>query len=174
MLNQYSRYVKSKCGRACIVFDGCGNGSYTKDHEHQRRVGKIIAYVSLEDLQTCSQKIFLKKDRNKVQFISTLSEKLRRGHEVQNSTGDADTQIVSAALQYAEDIDNDILVAAGDTDILVLIMCHWKEGMNICMLAKTRNKKRCRSGVLEDRQHGQRSRRAFYESHFVHLCLVRL
>ena len=177
MLNQYSRYVKSKYGRACIVFDACANGSYTKDHEHQRRVEKMVAHVSLEDLQmipTCSQKIFLKNDRNKVQFISTLSEKLRRGHEVQNSTGDADTQIVSAALQYVGDIDNDILVAAGDTDILVLIMFHWKEGMNIYMLAKTRNKKRCGSGVLEDREHGQRSRRGFYESHFVHLCLVRL
>ena len=39
-LNQYSRYVKSRYDRACIVFDGYGNGPYTKDHEHQPRAGK--------------------------------------------------------------------------------------------------------------------------------------
>ena len=58
----------------------------------------MAAYVSLEDLQmipTCSQEIFSKNDRNNVQFISILSEELRReGHDVRNNTGDADTQIV--------------------------------------------------------------------------------
>ena len=38
-------------------------------------------------------------------------------------------------------MDNDIVVVAGDTDILVLLMFHWKEGMNIYMLAETPNKK---------------------------------
>ena len=74
--------------------------------------------------------------------MSILSEELRREcHDVRNSTGDADTQIVSAALQYAGDIDNDIVVVASDTDILVLLVFHWKEGMNIYMFAKTPNKK---------------------------------
>ena len=40
-----------------------------------------------------------------------------------------------------QDIDNDIVVVAGDTDILVLIMVHWKEGINIYMPAETPNKK---------------------------------
>ena len=145
ILNQYSRYVKSRYDRACIVFDGYDSGPYTKDHEHQRRAGKMAGYVRLEDLQmipTCSQEIFLKNDRNKVQFISILSEELRReGHDVRNSTGDADTQIVSAALEYAGDIDNDIVVVASDTNILVLLMFHWKEGMSIYMLVETPNKK---------------------------------
>ena len=60
ILNQYSRYVKSRYDRACIVFDGY-NGPYTKDREHQRRAGKMAAYFSLEDLQmipTCSQETF--------------------------------------------------------------------------------------------------------------------
>ena len=71
-----------------------------------------------------------------------MSEELRReGHDVRNSTGDADTQIVSAALEYAGDIDNDIVVVASDTDILVLLMFHWKEGMNMYMLAETPNRK---------------------------------
>ena len=80
ILNQYSRYVKSKYGRACIVFDGYDNGPYAKGHDHQRRVGKMAPYVSLEDLQmipTCSLEIFLKNYRNQVQFISILSEELR-------------------------------------------------------------------------------------------------
>ena len=88
ILNQYTRYVKSKYGRACIIFDGYDNGPYTKDHEHQQRAEKMAAYVSLADLQmipTCIQEIFLKSDQNKVQFISILSEELRReGHDVRN------------------------------------------------------------------------------------------
>ena len=56
-------------------------------------------------IPTCSQEIFLKNDQNKVQFISVLLEELRReGHDVRNSTGDANTQIVSAVLQYAGDM----------------------------------------------------------------------
>ena len=137
--------MKSRNDRACIVFDGYDNGPCTKDHEHQQRAGKMAAYVRLEDLQmipTYSQEIFLKSDRNKVQFISILSEELtREGHDVRNSAGDANTQIVSAALEYAGDVDNDIVVVASDTDILVLLMLHWKEGMNIYMLAETPNKK---------------------------------
>ena len=90
----------------------------------------------------CSHEIFLKNDRKKVNFRSILSEELRReGHDVRNGTGHADTQIVSAALQYAVNIDNYIAVVAGGTDILALLMFHWKEGMNIYMLAETPNKK---------------------------------
>ena len=32
-------------------------------------------------------------------------------------------------------------MVASDTDILVLLMFHWKEGMNIYMLVETTNKK---------------------------------
>ena len=45
------------------------------------------------------------------------------------------TQIVSAALEYAEDVDKDVVVVAADTDILVLLMFHWKNGMNLYMLS---------------------------------------
>ena len=38
-------------------------------------------------------------------------------------------------------MNNDIVVVAGGTDILVLLMFHWKERMNIYMLAETPNKK---------------------------------
>ena len=47
---------------------------------------------------------------------------------------------MSAALHYAGDID-DIVVVASDTDILVLLMFHWKEGINIYMLVENPMKK---------------------------------
>lgn len=62
----------------------------------------------------------MKNDPNKAQFISILSEELRKGHDVENSIWDADTQIVSVALEYAAGSDKDVVVLATDTDILVM------------------------------------------------------
>ena len=139
ILNQYSNYVKAKYGKCCIVFDGYENGPYVKDHEHKRRAGKVSAFVKLSDLDmmaTCNQEIFLKNDKNKTQFISALSYQLRmEGHDVRNSIGDADTQIVSAALEYVSDSEKEVIVVASDTDILVLLMFHWKLGMQLYMFA---------------------------------------
>ena len=135
ILDQYTKYVNKKYGRSCIVFDGYDNGPYVKDHEHKRRTGKTSAFVNLENLDmipTFNQEVFLKNDQNKSQFISFLSNELtREGHDVRNTLGDADTQIVSATLEYAEDVDKDVVVVAADTDILVLLMFHWKNGMNL-------------------------------------------
>lgn len=87
-------------------------------------------------IPTFNQKVFLKNEQNKSQFISFLSNELRReGHDVRNSLGDADTQIVSAALEYAEDNNEDVVVVAADTDILVLLMFHWKNGMHLYLLS---------------------------------------
>ena len=139
ILEQYTKYVRMKYGRSCIVFDGYDNGPYVKDHEHKRRTGKTSAFVNLENLDmipTFNQEVFLKNDENKSQFISFLSNELRReGHDVRNSLGDADTQIVAAALEYAEYANKDVVVVAADTDVLVLLMFHWKNGMNLYMLS---------------------------------------
>ena len=144
ILEQYSRYIKKKYGRACIVFDGYGNGPSTKDHEHKRRAGRMCAHVNLDNIQmvpTCNQEVFLKNDQNKAHFISLLSEELRKeGHDVRNSIWDADTQIVSAALDFASDHGKEVVVVAADTDILVLLMFHWKDEMQIYMLADTSGK----------------------------------
>ena len=51
---------------------------------------------------TCSQELFLKNDANKTQLIDLLTTQLIRDDiEVRRSSGDADTLIVSAALEYA-------------------------------------------------------------------------
>jgi len=44
------------------------------------------------------------------------------------SHGDADVLIVKAAVEYAESGKN-VVVTADDTDILVLMINHWQEGM---------------------------------------------
>ena len=44
------------------------------------------------------------------------------------SIGDADTMIVQCALQYVSE-GSDVNVVADDTDILVLLMHHWKQNM---------------------------------------------
>ncbi|CAB4063076.1 unnamed protein product [Lepeophtheirus salmonis] len=65
-------------------------------------------------------------------------------HDVRNSLGDANTQIVSAALEYAEDCKKHTVVVAHDTDIQMLLMLHWKSSMYLYMLsdqqAKNENK----------------------------------
>lgn len=137
IISQYTNNVMKKYGISCVVFDGYENGPYIKDHEHKRRVGKSSANINIQ-LQmeaTCSQDLFLKNTRNKTQFISLLSEALRQeNHDVRNSDGDADTQIVNAALQYASNSINEVVVVAADTDILVLLMFHWRAGMNVFLL----------------------------------------
>ena len=49
------------------------------------------------------------------------------GNIVHIPNGDADTMIVTCALQYAS--QNDVNVVADDTDVLVLLMYHWKPNM---------------------------------------------
>ena len=50
----------------------------------------------------CQQKAFLNNDKNKSQFISLLKKALHHhDHDVRESKGDADTLIVSTALEYA-------------------------------------------------------------------------
>ena len=87
-----------------------------KDHEHKRRAGKVSAFVKLGDMMAkCNQEIFLKNDKNKTHYISALSDQLRReGHDVRNSIGDADTQIVSVALEYVSDSEKEVNVVASD------------------------------------------------------------
>ena len=76
------------------------------------------------------------------QFISALSDQLQReGHDVRNSIEDADTQIVSAALEHTLNSENDVVVVASDTDILVLFMFHWKPKMKLYMLTDVSKKR---------------------------------
>ena len=75
------------------------------------------------------QQIFMSNENNKSQFILLLSKYLRLdGYVVHTADGDADTMIVTCALQYASQ-GSDVNVVADDTDVLVLLMYHWKQNM---------------------------------------------
>ena len=50
------------------------------------------------------------------------------GNIVHIADGDADVMIVTCALQYAHE-ESDVNVVADDTDVLVLLMYHWKQNM---------------------------------------------
>ena len=75
------------------------------------------------------QECFLSNSKNKSQFILLLRQRFESaGHTVYISTGDADTLIVACALQFAEQ-GTEVAVEADDTDILILLMYHWKQSM---------------------------------------------
>jgi len=126
-VNQYLRYVQKKYGKACIVFDGYKTGPSTKDHEHIRRSGNTTAdiLITLSTEAHKNQEAFLKNENNKKQLIAILTQRFQNeGHAIRNSESDADTLIVATALEYAK--NENVTVVADDTDILVLLLYHWR------------------------------------------------
>ena len=88
----------------CVLFDGYEDHS-TKYHEHKRcQTGKVSASIVIaENTQVHrDQQAFFSNENNKTNFISLLTRHLRSiGHQVEVSRGDADTPIVSTALEFA-------------------------------------------------------------------------
>ena len=86
---------------------------------------RVCADIQLAESMKASvdQQTFLSNMKIKSQFITLLSHYLKAdGQIVNNSTGDADSCICSS-------ICCAITVVADDTDVLVLLMYHWKENM---------------------------------------------
>ena len=136
---QYASYVRGKYGESCIVFDGYEQGPSLKNHEHLRRIKKVCADIQLSESMEAykNQEVFLANEKNKQQFILLISQYLSdNGQAVHHSTGDADTMIIQCALQYASE-GSEVNVVADDTDVLVLLMHHWKPNMsNIYFLSE--------------------------------------
>ena len=132
VLEQYSSYLEHRYGLSCIVFDGYENGLSTKDHEHGRRqVGKISAdvLVGTSAKAHADQEAFLSNTGNKTQLIKMLSSHLQSlGHVTKISEGDADTLIVSTAMDYAT--GGQAAVVAEDTDIFVMLLYHYCDRSN--------------------------------------------
>ena len=79
----------------------------------------------------------MKNSKNKAKFIELLSNHLANdGHDIRNSKGDADTLIVSTAIQYTKKQDNEVVVVANDTYILPLLIYHWQKGMKLFIIQK--------------------------------------
>ena len=132
----YSQYLKLKYGLCCVAFDAYDEKPNIKDHEYQRRSRNTSSYikVDLHNHISCSEKAFLKNSKNKAKFIELLLRQLANGgHNIRNSKGDADTLIVSAVIQYTKKQDNEVLVVANDTGILVLLIYQWHKTMKLFM-----------------------------------------
>lgn len=132
--NQYVIYVRKHYGvGARIVFDGYGKPS-TKSNEHSRRtISKRCQDLDIleANINPCTQDQLLSNETNKSKFITLISEYLKQdGYNVFVCDGDADTKIVSTALEVANDSQVGIVVVvADDTDIAMMLMYHWKEEM---------------------------------------------
>ena len=85
---------------------------------------------------------FFSNASNKQQYISLLSRCLEAdGQVTHTSTGDADTMIAAHALRYASQ-GKVVNVVTEDTDIIILLMYHWKEEMaKVYFLSESNTKK---------------------------------
>ena len=131
VISQYQSYLLTKYGRCTVIFDGYN--SSTKDHEHDRRTkgGKGCADFVISGNILChqNQHTFLSNTKNKVQFINMLSTYLiSDGHVVIQCGDDADTSIVSNAIDFAS-LGHKVTVVADDTDIFVLLLYFWNSEM---------------------------------------------
>ena len=131
---QYIMYVDRHYGRSSvIVFDGYGNGPSTKDQEHQRRTHKKAPNIILDanNIAFKDQGSFLCNDKNKCSFVALLVMRFRAaGYIVHQATDDADTLVVKVALELASTNQGLIAVIANDTDILVMLVAHYKHNMS--------------------------------------------
>src|SRR6218665_316434 len=129
---QYVNFVARFYGNtATTVFDGYLSGPSTKDHEHQRRSTKMAAMVSINNdaIVHDNQQAFLANSYNKSCFIEFLMKEFKNsGFCVMQAPSDADTLIVRVALDIATS-GQYVTVVADDTDVLVLLVHHWKPSM---------------------------------------------
>ena len=137
IMNAYISLVlfKFRSSPLIVVFDGYGEASSTKDHEHKRRAGKV-AKVAPDILITPSltinfdQEAVLANTTNKRQFIELLMQYMNKlGIVCKQSHGDADTDIVANALEAATADQVPAVVFAEDTDVFALLVYHWKPHM---------------------------------------------
>jgi hypothetical protein len=136
ILALYHNYLSKFGHGVTVVFDGYEEELSTKAHEHERRAGKAATVAPSQKLDFSTKQIglqepFLSNVSNKKGFIKLLAEYLtHRDVNVHQATGDADTLIVSAALDAAAKGSKPVAVLAEDTDILVLLLRHWHETMH--------------------------------------------
>ena len=129
-----------KPGKTTIVFDGYPDeaaAKSTKSAERLRRKNKYSAanVIFTESMTpTMPKEQFLSNDTNKERLISMLCEKLvHEGFEVKQAFEDADTLIVTTAIEMAENFQQAIIVGE-DTDLLVLLTAREPSSSNIYVM----------------------------------------
>ena len=92
--------------------------------------------------------MFLWNPSNVNQLIQLLRKRLENeGYFTVQSFGDADVLIVKQAIDYAK-VGRDVAVMAENTDILVLMMSHWKTSMGNMLIAIGKKLKKKASKTL--------------------------
>ena len=141
VVTQYVDFVRTRYKPGTvIVFDGYPDQPSPKDHEHERRRSRQTTSCPEVDCDDAvrvifSQEIFLSNDKNKDRLIKKLIPKLNlAGFTAWQSAGDADVDIVSAALHIASTTDDPLSVVANDTDILVMLTYHVTAAMSDILL----------------------------------------
>ena len=137
IVQKYLSYVKDNFKQAniVVVFDGNNDVNSTKGEEHFRKgKGGSSASVNIKNVNskpTCSKRLFLKNRHNKMQLINLLkSAFVKDGIIVKQSHGDADVMICETALTLAAE-GRIVVVSGKDTDLLVILIHHWKDNMKL-------------------------------------------
>ena len=120
----YADFTIQQYGSATtIVFDGYEDGPSIKDNTHQRRGNNIhpIVNFTAETEFSGKKEEFLSRDLNKQRLIQLISDALKeRNCTVVNSLGDADVDIVQAAVRSS--LLHTTTLIGEDTDLLVLLL----------------------------------------------------
>ena len=119
----YADFTVRHYGQATVVFDGYGEGPSIKDNTHQRRGKNMHPVVSFtaETQFSCRKEDFLSRDENKAHMIALISTALtERGCHVIQSPGDADVDIVKAAVERSRFCTTTLV--GEDTDLLILLL----------------------------------------------------
>ena len=132
IIKQYEKCQKVSYEVCTVVFGGYGKMSI-KDHQHLRRLNSQKASADVlvfeEGTAHYSREEFLRNTKSKEQRIKLLaSHFVTQVHQLLNCEEDADTKIVREALDIACRKEN-VTIVAGDTDILVLLLCFWNTEM---------------------------------------------
>ena len=121
----YVDFTVRNYGMATVVFDGYHDRPSVKDSTHQRRQQKKHPNVSFTPTTvfTGKKEDFLSQGSNKQGLINMISDRLReKGCTVMNAEGDADYDIVQAAIAVSEYKTTTLI--GEDTDLLILLLHH--------------------------------------------------
>ena len=120
-----------------VVFDGYDEGPSIKDNTHERRgqnIHPIVGFTAATEF-TGKKEEFLSRDVNKQRLIQMISDELRkRDCTVVNALGDADVDIVKAAVE-ASRLHTTTLIGE-DTDLLVLLL-YYAQGDTMALYFKS-------------------------------------
>ncbi|KAJ8043553.1 hypothetical protein HOLleu_10691 [Holothuria leucospilota] len=153
VIQRYVSFVKRyKAAKAVkVVFDGYTDEWSIKSQEHMLRQTNKSADINVsEDSNvTCNKESFLKNNYNKQQLIKLISDSLKvSGFNTKICDGDADTEIVKEALCSAGD-GNKVAVYADDTDIVVLLIYHWRPNLGRIYFCTKVSQKKKATGLVK-------------------------